>query len=111
MAKHNWQKFALHPSDPIVPLVRECYSNILTSDQKFAMVRCVKVSFAAGTINLHLGLDDLDDDFTALLESISTEELTRVLVALTIEGTNWLPDKGDGIFLCSRSALLHIPKI
>ena len=81
MAKHNWQKFALHPSDPIVPLVHECYSNILTSDQKFAMVCGVKVPFAAGTINLHLGLDDLDDDFTALLESISTEELTRVLAA------------------------------
>ena len=39
------------------------------------------------------------------------EELTRMLHSLTSEGTKWLPDRGEGIFLCSRLALLPIPKI
>ena len=75
------------------------------------MVRGVRVSFFAPTINMHLGLDDVVDEYSPLLESISVQELTRVLNTLVIEGTNWLPEKGDGIFMCSRPALQPIAKI
>ena len=43
-------------------------------------------------------------------ESISLDELNRVLSSLTIKGTNWLLDKGNGVFMCSRPALRPIPK-
>ena len=35
---HQWKTFALHPQNPIVPLVRKFYSNILTGAQTFSMV-------------------------------------------------------------------------
>ena len=101
---HKWKNFALHPQNPIFPLVHKFYSNILTGAQTFSMVRGVKVSFSAPTINMHLGLDNVVDEYSPLFESISVQELTRVLNTLAIEGTNWLPDKGDGIFMCSRPA-------
>ena len=108
---HQWKTFALHPQNPIVPLVRELYSNILTGAHTFSMVRGTKVSFSAASINLHFGLEDLEDEFGPLLDSLSMEELTKILHYLTIEGTKWLPERGEGIFLCSRPALLPIPKI
>ena len=111
IAVHQWRKFSLHPQNPIVPLVREFYSNILAGAQTFSMVRGVKVFFSAPSINMHLGLDDLVDEYSPLLESISVEELTRVLNTLTIEGTNWLPDRGYCIFMCSRLALRPTAKI
>ena len=108
---HRWKKFASHPQDPVVPLVREFYSNILTGVQTFSMVRGVKVSFLASTINMHWGLDDVDDDYSPLLESISINELNLILSSMTIEGTTWLPNKGDGIFMCARPTLRPIAKI
>ena len=75
------------------------------------MVRGIKVSFSAATINMHFGLGELDDEFSPFLDSLSVEDLTRVMHSLTMEGTNWLPDRGYGIFLCSRHALRPIPKI
>ena len=111
IAVHKWKKFASHPQNPIVPLVREFYSNIFTGAQTISMVRGVKVSFSAPTINMHLWLDDVVDEYSPLLESISVQELTRVLNTLAIEGTNWLPNKGDGIFMYSRPVLRPITKI
>ena len=81
---HHWKTFALHPQNPIVLLVREFYSNILTGVQTFSMVRGTKVSFFAASINLHFGLEELDDEFGLLLESLSVEELTKALNSLTI---------------------------
>ena len=43
----KWKTFASHPQNPIFPLVREFYSNILTSAHTFSMVRGVKISFSA----------------------------------------------------------------
>ena len=98
----KWKRFASHPQNPIVPLVRKFYLNILIG---------VKVSFSTSTINMHLGSEDAVDDYIPLLESISLDELNRVLSSLTIKGTNWLPNKGDGVVMCSRPALHPIPKI
>ena len=60
---HGWQSFAIHPINPIAPLVRELYANIITGAQTFSMVRGVKVSFSASSINMHLGLSDCVDSF------------------------------------------------
>ena len=70
---HQWKTFSLHPQNPIVPLVREFYLNILIGAQTFSMVQGTKVSFFATSINLHFGLEDLEDEFGPLLDSLSME--------------------------------------
>ena len=75
------------------------------------MVIGINVSFFAPSINMHLGLEELVDEYNPLLESISTKELTRVLHTLTIKGIAWLSDRGDGIFRCARLALIPTAKI
>ena len=108
---HKWKSFAAHPSNPILPLVREFYSNIITPDQTFSMVRGIKVSFSAPSINMHFNLEDCDDKFSDMLDSLGGDELERVLHSVTVEGTNWLPNKGQGIFICARPNLKPLAKV
>ena len=42
---------------------------------------------------------------------MSGEELERVLQSVTVEGTNWLPNKGQGIFMCARPNLKPLAKV
>ena len=42
---------------------------------------------------------------------MGSEELKRILEETTVEGTEWLPDRGAGVYLCSRPALKPSAKI
>ena len=108
---HRWKNFAVHPSNPILPLVLEFYSNILTGNQTFSMVRGVKVSFSAPSINMQFDLEDCVDDFSDLVESLRGVDLDRILRIVTVEGTTWLPNKDGCIFMCARPALRPIANI
>ena len=108
---HGWRNFAMHPINPIAPLVREFYANIVTGSQTFSMVRGVKVSFSASSINMHLGLLDCEDDLRDSVDMICADELNRLLGELAVEGAEWLPDRGKGVYLCSRPLLKPFAKI
>ena len=108
---HQWGKFAEHPSNPIVSLVREFYANIMSSQQTFSMVRGLKVSFSAASINLHFGLTDLEDEYSVLLENSSRASLDASLARLTVEGTAWIKEKGGSVMKCSRPDLLPLAKV
>ena len=101
----------MYPINQIAPLVREFYANIITSAQTFSMVRGVKVSFSASSINMHLGLSDYDDSLCDFIDTIRTDELNRILEETTVDGTDWLPDKGKGVYLCFRPLLKPSAKI
>ena len=76
---HNWKSFAVHSTNPILPLVREFYTNIVTGNKPFSMVRGVKVSFSAPSINMHFDLEDCGDNFNDMLESVKGGELDKIL--------------------------------
>ena len=42
---------------------------------------------------------------------MGSEELRRILGKITMEGTKWLPDRGVGVYLCSRPTLKPSAKI
>ena len=75
---HGWWSFAMHPINLIVPLVREFYANIITGAKTFSMVRGVKVSFSASSINMHLNLSDCVDSFRDFVDTVGSEELKRI---------------------------------
>ena len=106
---HQWSKFATHPHNPIASLVREFYANILTTGQTFSVVRGIKVSFSALSIDMHYGLPKIEDEYNPLLKNIFEEVLSRMLKDLTVEGTVWLKEKGEK--KCSRSALKPLTKV
>ena len=108
---HHWEKFTAHPHNPIIPLVGEFYANILTTNETFSMVRGIKVSFSASSINMHFGLPDISDEYNTLLETISGVALNKMLQALTVEGTTWLKESGEGLLMCSRPALKPLAKV
>ena len=108
---HQWGKFAEHPSNPIVSLVREFYANITTSQQTFSMVRGLKVSFSAASINLYFELPDLEDDYSVLLEASSRASLDSCLSRLTVDGAAWIKERGESVMKCSRPDLHPLAKI
>ena len=75
------------------------------------MVRGIKVSFSASSINMHFGLSDIEDEYTALLDNVSREDLNSMLKELIIEGTKWLKDKGEGLLKCFRPTLQPLAKV
>ena len=102
---HKWKNFAVHPSNPIFPLVREFYSNILTGNQTFSMVRGVKVSFSAPSINMHFDLEDCVDDFNDLVESVRGVDLDRILQIVIVEKGKHGYLIGAKVFLCVQDQL------
>ena len=107
----QWTKFASHPHNPIVPLVREFYSKILTVNKSFSMVRGINVSFSASSINRHFGLHDVLDEYGAFLETIFELALNKMLQDLTVEDTTWSKETREGILKCSRLALKPLAKV
>ena len=51
------------------------------------MVRGVKVSFSASSINMHLVLLDCEDVLRDSVDMIGADELNRLLGELAVEGT------------------------
>ena len=60
---------------------------------------------------MHLGLSDCADTFRDFVDNVGSDELRRILGEIVVEGTDWLPDRGAGVYLCSRPALKPSAKI
>ena len=60
-ANIGWLDFCTHPRDPVLPIVKEFYSNMLQQDQHTIMVRNVQVSLNSRVINAFYNLpSDID---------------------------------------------------
>ena len=75
----NGRNFSAHSHNPIVPLGQEFYDNILTVNQIYSMVRCIKVAFSASLTNMHFGLPDVVDEYSTLMETIYGVVLNKML--------------------------------
>ena len=75
------------------------------------MVRGIKVSFSASLINMNFGLPNVVCKYSTLLETISRVVLNKMLQDLTVEGTTWLKESGEGNLKCSRPALKPLAKV
>ena len=58
-----------------------------------------------------MGCFDISDEYNTLLETISGVALNKMLQALTVEGTTWLKESGEGLLMCSRPALKPLAKV
>ena len=55
-AKRGWLEFCNHPRDPVLPLVKEFYANLLGQDQRTIWVRNTLVPLDSRAINAFYNL-------------------------------------------------------
>lgn len=111
ITQHNWKKFAAHPCNPCVPLVREFYANITSTELRHSMVGWTKVSFSAKSINMSWGFRKEEDEYQDLLKEISEVELDAMVKELTVEGIVWLNDARENTWKIARPALNPLAKV
>lgn len=74
---HGWKDFIEHPEGFCTPLVREFYANVSSKDQTFVVIRGGKLSFSAETINMKLRLEDVEDEYGAILNKVTEKQLQQ----------------------------------
>ncbi|PON70375.1 hypothetical protein PanWU01x14_080440 [Parasponia andersonii] len=102
--QHNWQLFCAHPEDPIVPLVREFYTNMTNPDDDTVYIRGVQVPLSVEAINTIFSLGDPIDEHSEFVEDITKPELVIVLETVAIVGAEWNVSS-QGAYTCLRSSL------
>ncbi|EXB53755.1 hypothetical protein L484_022412 [Morus notabilis] len=102
--QHGWRQFCQHPSNPIVPLVREFYANLLDFNQETVFVQNVKVPFTARAINSIFGLEEVVDEYVDFASEVTDEQLEVVLAEVAIEGATWQISP-QGAYTCIRKEL------
>lgn len=118
--KHNWRTFVKHSANNNIyaSIVQEFYSWILDPSQKYVLVRGFRVYFTPKYINFHYRLikdlvfdDDIVDEYQDLKNTATEENLSSIMKTLTVEGTDWIKEKGKEIWKVSWEALKPIPKV
>lgn len=71
----GWLKFCAHFQDPIVPIVKEFYSNMLQRDQCNIFVRQVQVLLNSRIINAFYNLPPMIDcEYTKFIENMTVKK-------------------------------------
>lgn len=73
VARRGWQEFCKHPRDPVLPLVKEFYANMLGQSQQTIWVRNSLVPLDPRVINVFYNLpSDVDCEYSKLIGNMAT---------------------------------------
>ena len=87
VARQGWVKFCSHPQDPIVPIVKEFYSNMLQQDQRNIFIRQVQVPLDSRVINVFYYLPTaIECEYTQFAENMTIKKWGEVFKTLTVPG-------------------------
>ena len=107
--KYGWLEFCNHPRDPVSPLVKEFYANLLSPSQHNIWVRNSVVSLDSRVINSFYNLpSEVDCEYAKLLGNITPPKWNKIFKTLTTEGASWSNDEGRVI---NRINLKPIAKV
>ena len=88
--KRRWLEFCNHPRDPVLPLVKEFYANLLSPSQHNTWVRNSLVPLDSRVINAFYNLPSkVDWEYAKLLGNITPQKWNKIFKTLTIEGASW----------------------
>lgn len=89
IAKHQWRQFCSHPTEAVVPIVREFYAHFAGDGQRTVYVRGVQVPIHKNVINQFYGLNEAEDLHTEYAANATDEWLACALQNVCVEGTAW----------------------
>ncbi|GMN51318.1 hypothetical protein TIFTF001_020462 [Ficus carica] len=102
IAKHHWQQFYAHPTNDVVPIVREFYAHFTGDEQRTVYVQGVQVLIDKDTVNQFYGLEETNDLHTEYAPNAIEEWLASALATVCVDGTVWT---------VSTQGTLKIPRI
>ena len=71
-AKREWLEFCNHPRDPVVPIVKEFYANLVSPDQHNIWVRNTLVPLDSHVINAFYNLPaEINCEYAKLLGKLT----------------------------------------
>ena len=101
-------EFCNHPRDPVLPLVKEFYANLLSPGQHNIWVRNYLVLLDSQVINTFYNLpSEVNCEYTRLLDKLTPQRWNKIFT-LTVNGASWANEEGRVI---NRIDLTPIAKV
>lgn len=70
--------------------MRVFYANINFETQSYVVIRGGKVSFSAKTINMKLGLENVEDEYSLILKKVTEKQLQQIKKDLAFARAEWI---------------------
>ena len=94
-AKRGWLEFCNHPRDPVLPVVKEFYANLVSPDQHNIWVRNTLVPLDSRIINAFYNLyAEINCEYAKLLDKLTPKKWNTIFITLTIDGALWANEEG-----------------
>ncbi|KAH9763726.1 hypothetical protein KPL70_001262 [Citrus sinensis] len=108
-AKRGWLDFCNHPRDPVLPVVKEFYANLVSPDQHNIWVRNTLVPLDTRVINAFYNiLAEINCEYVKLLDKLTPKKWNTIFTTLTIGGASWANEEGHVV---NRIDLKPIAKV
>ena len=108
-AKRGWLEFYNHARDPVLPVVKEFYANLVSPGQHNIWVRNLLVSLDSRVIKAFYNLSaEINCEHAKLLDKLTPQRWNKIFTTLTVEGASWANEEGRVI---NRIDLKPIAKV
>ncbi|KAH9792490.1 hypothetical protein KPL71_004147 [Citrus sinensis] len=93
--KRGWLEFYNHPRDPVLPVVKEFYANLVSPDQHNIWVRNTLVPLDSHVINAFYNLPtEINCEYAKLLDKLTPKKWNTIFTTLLIKGASWANEEG-----------------
>ncbi|KAH9763201.1 hypothetical protein KPL70_001079 [Citrus sinensis] len=93
--KRGWLEFCNHPRDPVLPVVKEFYANLVSSSQHNIWVRNSLGLLDSRVINAFYNLPtEINYEYAQLLDKLTSQRWNKIFTTLIVEGASWANEEG-----------------
>ena len=109
VAKRGRLEFCNHPRDPVMPVVKEFYANLVSPYQHNIWVRNTLVPLDSRVINAFYNLPaEITCEYAKLHDKLTPKKWNTIFTTFTIEGASWANEEGHVV---NRIDLKPIAKV
>ena len=108
-AKRGWLEFCDHPRNPVLPVMKEFYANLVSPGQHNIWVRNSLVPLDSRVINAFYNLPaEINCAYAKLLDKLTLQRWNKIFTTLIVKGATWANEEGRVI---NRIDLTLIAKV
>ncbi|KAH9801429.1 hypothetical protein KPL71_001026 [Citrus sinensis] len=108
-AKCGWLEFCNHPRDPVLPLVKEFYANLVSLGQHNIWVRNSLVPLDSQVINVFCNLlSEVNCEYVKLLDKLTPQRWNKIFTTLTINGAYWTNEEGHVVNIIDLTPIAKV---
>ena len=108
-AKHGWLEFCDHPRDPVLPVVKEFYANLVSPGQHNIWVRNSLVPLDSRVINAFYNLvAEINYEYAKLLDKLTPQRWNKIFTTLTVKGATWANEEGQVINMIDLTPITKV---